>query len=96
MKFDVEELIGKLEVLNDTYLWSIQEAKKIVDETEKLIKSEDPKKFSKIDKLRNKFLELQTRHINDKALYNRLIAQSRSYFLKKYNTDIIKLLGDEE
>jgi len=96
MKFDVEELIGKLEVLNNTYLWSIQEAKKIVEETEKLISSKDPNRFSKIDKLRNKFLELQTRHINDKTYYNKLIAQSRSYFLKKYNTDIIKLLGDEE
>lgn len=96
MKIDVDELLRKLEILNETYLWSIKEAKKILDETESLMDSNDPKKFNKINKLRDKFMELQNRHIADKALYNKLINESRAYFKKKYNTDIIKLIEGEE
>lgn len=96
MKIELEELLSKLEMLNETYLWSIKEAKKILDDTDRLLTSNDPKRFDKINKLRDKFLELQNRHIADKVLYDKLINESRMYFKKKYNTDIIKLIKGEE
>lgn len=96
MNIDVEELLRKLEILNTTYLWSIKEAKKILDDTERLMESDDPNRFDKINNLRDKFMELQNRHLADKALYNKLINQSRAYFKKTYNTDIIKLIEGEE
>lgn len=96
MNTELEQLLEKLEILNETYIWSIKEAKKILDETNNLLDSDDPKKFKKINKLRDKFLELQNRHVSDKTLYNKLISESRAYFKKKYNTDIIKLIEGEE
>ena len=96
MNINVDELLQKLEILNKTYLWSIKEAKKILDDTEKLMASDDHDRFDKINSLRDKFMELQNRHLADKALYNKLISQSRAYFKKNYNTDILKLIEGEE
>lgn len=96
MNEELETLLEKLEILNETYLWSIKEAKKILDETNQLLESDDPKRFDRINKLRDKFMELQNRHIADKALYNKLINESRTYFKKKYKTDIMKLIEGEE
>lgn len=96
MNEELETLLEKLEILNETYLWSIKEAKKILDETNQLLESDDPRRFDKINKLRDKFMELQNRHIADKALYNKLINESRTYFKKKYKTDIKKLIEGEE
>jgi hypothetical protein len=93
---EVEELLQQLEILNDTYLWSIDEAHRILQQIDILMESDDLKKFDKIEKLRNKFMELQQRHIADKKLYNTLIAESRDYFINKYNIDLLKILhGDE-
>jgi predicted nuclease with TOPRIM domain len=96
MNKELETLLEKLEILNKTYLWSIKEAKKILDDTNSLLKSDDSKRFDKINKLRDKFIELQNRHAADKALYNKLINESRAYFKNKYKTDIIKLIEEEE
>jgi hypothetical protein len=93
---EVEELLQQLEILNDTYLWSIDEAHRILQQIDVLMESDDLKKFDKIEKLRDKFMELQQRHIADKKLYNTLITESRDYFINKYNIDLLKILhGDE-
>ena len=93
---EVEELLQQLEILDGTYLWSIDEAHKIVQQIDALMESGDFRRFDKIDKLRNKFIELQQRHVVDKKLYDTLITESRNYFINKYNIDLLKILrGDE-
>lgn len=93
---EVEELLQQLEILDGTYLWSIDEAHKIVQQIDALMESGDSRKFDKIDKLRDKFIELQQRHVVDRKLYDTLITESRDYFINKYNIDLLKILrGDE-
>jgi len=93
---EVEELLQQLEILNDTYLWSIDEAHKIVQQIDVLMESDDLRKFDKIEKLRDKFIELQQRHVADKKLYDNLITESRNYFINKYNIDLLKILRGED
>ena len=93
---EVEELLQQLEILDGTYLWSIDEAHKIVQQIDALMESGDSRRFDKIDKLRDKFIELQQRHVVDRKLYDTLITESRDYFINKYNIDLLKILrGDE-
>ena len=93
---EVEELLQQLEILDGTYLLSIDEAHKIVQQIDALMESGDSRRFDKIDKLRDKFIELQQRHVVDRKLYDTLITESRDYFINKYNIDLLKILrGDE-
>jgi len=93
---EIEELLQQLEILDGTYLWSIDEAHKIVQQIDALMESGDSRRFDKIDKLRDKFIELQQRHVVDRKLYDTLITESRDYFINKYNIDLLKILrGDE-
>ena len=93
---EVDELLQQLEILNDTYLWSIDEAHAIVQQVDALMESDNLNKFDKIEKLRDKFMELQRRHVADRKLYDVLVSESRDYFINKYNIDLLKILrGDE-
>jgi uncharacterized radical SAM superfamily Fe-S cluster-containing enzyme len=93
---EVDKLLQQLEMLNDTYLWSIDEAHAIVQQIDALMESDNLKKFHKIEKLRDKFMELQQRHVADRRLYDTLIAKSRDYFMDKYNIDLLKILHGED
>ena len=93
---EVDVLLKKIEMLNDTYIWAISESNKIVREMHKLRKSDDFKKYEKMDKLKKRFSELQSRHIADKKLYDQVVMQSRDYFKNKYNIDIKKVFGRDD
>jgi len=93
---EVDELLQQLEILNDTYLWSFDEAHKIVRQIDVLMESDDLKKFDKIERLRDRFIELQQRHVADRKLYDTLISESRDYFINKYNIDLLKILRGED
>jgi len=93
---DVDKLIENLGILNSTYLWAIEEGNKIIEQIEALDNYNGKDKYKKLEKLRDQFIELQNRHISDSRLYRKYIKESREYFKKKYNVDLLALLKDED
>jgi len=81
----VDNLLEQLSLLNTSYIWIIREGEKILKEIDSAVKNDN---FEEIEKLRNKFLELENRHNRDKITYNKIIKESRSYFKSRYNLDL--------
>lgn len=89
----VEELLEQLEVLNQTYLWTIKESEKILIEIDEAWKKED---LEKVEQLRERFMEIENRHNLDRACYNKVIKESRNYFKKKYGIDLLRIFELED
>ena len=89
----VDQLLEQLEILNKTYLWTIKESEKILQEIDIAWKEED---MVKVEQLRDRFMEIENRHNLDRAQYNKVIKQSRQYFLRKYNIDLLRIFELED
>lgn len=83
---NVDDLLKQLNVLNQNYVWILQQGEEILAAIDKAMAKND---FNKIEKLRNQFIELENRHNRDKKTYNTIIKESRSYFKTKYNLDLL-------
>jgi len=90
---NAEDILEQLNILNKNYIWIIKESEKLIPLIDKAWKTEN---FSAIEKYRNKFFELENRHKNNRKTYNKIIQDSRQYFLKKHNIDIIKIFKLED
>jgi len=93
MNKTVDELVEQLTLLNESYVWIIKESEKLLV---KINKAWDIDDMEAIEKYRNKFLELENRHNADRETYNRLIRESREYFIKKYNIDLYNFFELED
>lgn len=82
---NVDQLLGQLNILNDNYMWIISQGEKILSEVDRAMANNN---FEKVEKLRDKFIELENRHNRDRKTYNEIIKESRSYFKTKYNLDL--------
>jgi len=82
---DIDTMLEQLNTLNQNYIWIIEQGEKILKDVDKAMNKSD---FEKVEKLRNKFIELENRHLRDKKTYNNTIKQSRLYFKSKYNLDL--------
>jgi len=80
-----DSMLKQLNTLNQNYIWIIEQGEKILKEVDIAMNAED---FKKVEKLRDKFIELENRHLRDKKTYNNIIKQSRTYFKSKYNLDL--------
>lgn len=80
-----EQLVLQLAILNQNYIWIIEQGEKILVEIDEALKSEN---FIKVEKLRDKFIELENRHNRDRKTYNTIIKQSRLYFKTRYGLDL--------
>ena len=80
-----EQLVLQLITLNQNYMWIIEQSEKILIEIDEAFKKEN---FVKVEKLRDRFIELENRHNRDKKTYNAIIKESRSYFKTKYGLDL--------
>ena len=90
---NADNLLEQLNILNESYVWIIKESEKLLVLINKAWDIDD---MEAIEKYRNKFLELENRHNADKKTYNALIRQSREYFIKKYNIDLLKIFELED
>jgi len=81
----VDYLLEQLNVLNQNYIWIIVQGEQILSEVDKAMAAEN---FEKVEKLRDRFIELENRHNRDRKTYNDIIKQSRSFFKSKYNLDL--------
>lgn len=89
----VDALLEQLEILNKTYLWTVKESEKILTEIDEAWASED---MEAVERLRNRFMELQNRHNLDRAQYNLLINSCKDYFKKKFGIDLLSLFELED
>ena len=90
---NADNLLEQLNILNESYVWIIKESEKLLVLINKAIDEND---YPAIDKYRDKFIELENRHNNDRKTYNKLIKESRQYFLKKYKIDLLKIFELED
>lgn len=89
----VDALLEQLEILNKTYLWTVKESEKILAQIDEAWASED---MEAIERMRNRFMELQNRHNLDRAQYNLLINSCKDYFNKKFGIDLLSLFELED
>jgi hypothetical protein len=89
----VDALLEQLEILNKTYLWTVKESEKILAEIDEAWASED---MEAVERLRNRFMELQNRHNLDRTQYNLLINSCKDYFKKKFGIDLLSLFELED
>lgn len=89
----VDELLEQLEILNKTYLWTVKESEKILAEIDGAWASED---IEAVERLRNRFMELQNRHNLNRTQYNLLINSCKDYFKKKFGIDLLSLFELED
>lgn len=90
---NVDSLVEQLNILNQNYLWIIREGELILKETTAAIDIGD---MDKVNRLRDRFIELENRHLRDKITYNKLIRESREYFQKKHGIDLFKYFELED
>lgn len=92
---NIDDLLNKLDILNNNYKWVILESNKIAEEVEKL----DAKPAFDAAMYENyckQFLELERRYENDKKEFKKTFNEVRKYFKEKYKMDIVGLLDNED
>jgi len=92
---NIDNLLIKLDILNENYKWVIRESNKIAEAVENLDKQEvfDSKQYEKYCR---RFLELELRYANDKKEFSKTFKQVKLYFKEKYGMDIVGLLEQDD
>jgi hypothetical protein len=92
---NIDNLLAKLDVLNNNYKWVISESNKIAEEVEKLDK-EEHFNTELYEKYCRQFLELELRYANDKREFSKTFKEVKKYFKTKYGMDIVGMLEQED
>lgn len=92
---NIDDLLNKLDILNNNYKWIINESNKIAEAVEELDKEEnfDTEQYEKYCK---RFLELENRYAKDKKEFSKTFKEVKKYFKLKYGMDIVGMLEQED
>ena len=83
-------MLNDLELLDKNFVWTTEEVEKL---DKKITVAFDNDNMDEVNKLSDKFMELESRHQYNRKIYFETLKKCRGYFKTKYDIDISSLFN---
>ena len=90
MNIEVDKMLDDLELLDKNFAWTNEEVEKL---DKKITVALDNDNMDEVNRLRDKFMELESRHQYNRKIYFETLKKCRGYFKNKYDIDISSLFN---
>ena len=90
MNMEVDKMLNDLELLDKNFVWTTEEVEKL---DKKITVAFDNDNMDEVNKLSDKFMELESRHQYNRKIYFETLKKCRGYFKTKYDIDISSLFN---
>jgi uncharacterized protein YdcH (DUF465 family) len=87
---EVDKMLNDLELLDKNFAWTNEEVERL---DKKITVAFDNDNMDEVNRLRDKFLELENRHQYNRKIYFETLKKCRLYFKNKYDIDISSLFN---